>query len=82
MLENPRLSTIKLKNISKQEVSYLPSHFGLEGIITFKKKKKICFDLGLDFDSYENESYSNFVAKAWFPANFLQTYDKVYDKVW
>ena len=40
MLENPRLSTIKLKNISKQEVSYLPSHFGLEGIITFKKKKK------------------------------------------
>ena len=65
MLENPRLSTIKLKNISKQEVSYLPSHFGLEGIKTSKKKKKkIFFDLGLDFDSYENESYSNFVAKA------------------
>ena len=30
MLENPRLSTVKLKkNISKLEVFYLPSHFGL-----------------------------------------------------
>ena len=29
MLENPRLSTVKLKNILKQEISYLPSHFGL-----------------------------------------------------
>ena len=29
LLENPRLNTIKLKNISKQEVSYLSSDFGL-----------------------------------------------------
>ena len=29
MHENPRLNTVKLKNISKQEVSYLLLHFGL-----------------------------------------------------
>ena len=29
MLEKPRLSAVKLKNISKQEVSYLSSCFGL-----------------------------------------------------
>ena len=29
MLENPTVSTGKLKNIAKQEVCYLISHFGL-----------------------------------------------------
>ena len=68
MLENPHLSTVKLKNISKQEVSYLPTYSGLY----LKKEhfqKKIftdIIDLGLHFDFCENESYSTFVAKAGF----------------
>ena len=40
MHENPRLSRVKLKNISKQEVSYLLLHFGyiLRKNETFQKK--------------------------------------------
>ena len=49
MLETPRFSTVKLKNISEQEVSYLPSHF-----ILYLEKEFI--DLGLHFDFFENES--------------------------
>ena len=49
MLENPRPSTIKLKNASKQKVSYLPSHFGLDLEKEFKFSKTFFFifiDLG------------------------------------
>ena len=64
MLENSCLSTVKLKNISKQEVSYLPSHLTKE--LKFSKKFFSFIDLELHFDLCENESYSTFVAKAGF----------------
>ena len=49
------------KNISKQEVSYLPSNFGLylKKELKFPKKIFLNFiDLGLHFDLCENDSYS------------------------
>ena len=68
MLETSRLSTGKLKNISKQEVPYLPSHFGLhlKKDLKFSKNFFSFIDLGLHFDMCENESYRTFVAKAGF----------------
>ena len=67
MLENAHLSTVKLKNISKQEVSCLPSYFGLY----LKKELNFYFflsfiDLGLHIDLCEHENYNTFVAKAAF----------------
>ena len=58
IFENPRFTTVKLKNISKQEVSYLPSHFGLylKKELKFSKNFFHSFiDLGLHFDLCENE---------------------------
>ena len=68
MFENPRLSTVKLKNISTQEVSYLPSHFGLylKKKLKFSKNYFSFIDLGLHFDLCENESYGTFAAEAVF----------------
>ena len=56
-------------NMSRQEVSYLPSHFwsvSSEGIKIFKKVFHSFIDLGLHSDLSENEGYSTFVAKAGF----------------
>ena len=81
MLENPRISTVKLKKYIKTEVSYLPSHFGvyLKKELTFSKKNFSFIDLGLHFYLYENKSCSTFVANAGFfywiyliNRNFLQ----------
>ena len=55
--------------MSKQNVFYLPSHFGpyLNKELKFSKKVFNNFiDLGLHFDLCENESYSSFVAKVGF----------------
>ena len=67
-LKTPHLITVKLKNISKQEVSYLPTYSGLYLKRNIFKKKFFTdiIDLGLHFDFCENESYSTFVAKAGF----------------
>ena len=81
MLENPCISTVKLKKYIKTEVSYLRSHFGvyLKKQLTFSKKIFSFIDLGLHFYLYENKSYSTLVANAGFfywiyliNRNFLQ----------
>ena len=59
MLENPRFSTVKLKNISIQEVFWLPSNFDL-----YIRRNKIVKKLELHFDLCENKSYSTFEAEA------------------
>ena len=77
MHENPRLNTVKLKNISKQEVSYLLLHFGLYLKKEWNLSKKGFFiDLGIHFNLRKNES---FVVKARFftrknqeTVNFIQ----------
>ena len=67
MLENPHISSVKLKNVSKTR-SFLPT---LTFALYLKKELKFSktfrtIDLGLHFDLCENESYSIFVAKAGF----------------
>ena len=65
MLENTQLSTVKLKiYISKQEVSYLPSNFGLclHKELKFSKTFFSFIDLWLHFNLCENGSYIAFAA--------------------
>ena len=68
MLSTSCLSTEKFKNISKQQVSYLLSHFGLclKKEYNFQKISHSFIDLRLHFDLFENESCSTFVTKAGF----------------
>ena len=62
MPEQSCFSTVKLKNISKQEDSFLPLYFGLTRNYNFKFFSSF-IDLGLHFDLCEHESYSTFIAK-------------------
>ena len=66
MLKNPRISTVKLKSISKLRGLTSFWSISLEGIKIFKKNFHSFINLGLHFDLCENESYSPFVAKAGF----------------
>ena len=62
-------STVKLKVVLKQEVSYLPSRFSLylkEKLKFSNKKNHIVIDLGIYFPLCENESYNTSEAKAGF----------------
>ena len=69
MLEKPCLTTVKLKNISKQEVSYLRSHFGLylNKELKFSKKIFSFTDLGLHFDCVKIKV----IALSWQKLNFF-----------